>query len=64
MSLSPIRRHAIIYTNAGLLLIGPQGTNFNEISIKIQNVSFTTMHLKMSYAKLEAILSRLGGGGG
>ena len=29
--LSPVRRHAIIWTNAGILLIGPLGTNFNEI---------------------------------
>ena len=34
MSLSPIRRHAIIYTNAGLLLIGPQGTNFKQKQTK------------------------------
>ena len=29
-SLSPVRRQAIIWTNAGILLIGPLGTNFNE----------------------------------
>ena len=28
--LSPGRRQAIILTNAGILLIGPLGTNFNE----------------------------------
>ena len=33
--LSPGRRQAIIWTNAGLLLIGPLGTNFNEMLIKI-----------------------------
>ena len=33
--LSPGRGQAIIYTNAGLLLIGPLGTNFSEILIKI-----------------------------
>ena len=49
--LSPIRRHAFIWTNAGLLLITPLGTNFSEISIKIQNFSFTKLHLKMSFAK-------------
>ena len=32
--LSPIRRQAIIYTNAGLLSIRPLSTNFNEILIK------------------------------
>ena len=32
---SPGRRQAIIWTNAGILLIGPLGTNFNEILIKL-----------------------------
>ena len=34
--LSPGRRQAIIWTNAGLLSIGPLGTNFSEISIGVQ----------------------------
>ena len=34
---------AIIETNAGLLSIGPLGTNFSEILIKIQNFSFMKM---------------------
>ena len=34
--LSPIRRQAIILTNAELLLFGPLGTDFNEILIKIK----------------------------
>ena len=55
--LSPFRRQAIIWTSAGLLLIGPLGTNFSEISIKVQNFLFTKMHLKMSSAKVAAILS-------
>ena len=29
--LAPDRRQAIIWTNAGILLIGPLGTNFSEI---------------------------------
>ena len=33
--LSPDRHQAIIWTNAGLLLIGPLGTNFSEILIEI-----------------------------
>ena len=33
--LSPGRRHAIIWTDAGILLIGPSETDFNEILIKI-----------------------------
>ena len=37
--LSPGRRQAIIWTNAGILLIGPLGTNFIEILIGIQTFS-------------------------
>ena len=33
--LSPGRRHAIIWTNAGILLIEPLGTNFSQILIEI-----------------------------
>ena len=49
--LSPGRRQPIIWTNAGILLIGPWGTNFSEILIGIQAFSFKKMHLKMSSAK-------------
>ena len=49
--LSPGRRQAIIWTNAGVYLIGPLGTNFSEILIEIQTFSFKKMHLKMSSAK-------------
>ena len=49
--LSPGRRQAIIWTNAGILLIGPLGTNFSEISIEILTFSFKKMHLKVSSAK-------------
>ena len=48
----------ITWPNAGLLSIGPLGTNFSEIQIEIQNFSLMKMHLKMSSAKLAAILSR------
>ena len=34
--LSPGRHQAIIWTNAGILLIGPLGTNVNGILIGIQ----------------------------
>ena len=44
--LSPDRRQAIIWTNAGLLLIGPLGTNFSEILIEIIIFSFKKMRLK------------------
>ena len=49
--LSPERRQAIIWTNAGILLIGSLGTNFNEISIEIQTFSLKKIRLKMSSAK-------------
>ena len=49
--LSPGRRQAIIWTNAGILLIGPLGANFSEILIGIQTFSFKKMQLKMSSAK-------------
>ena len=49
--LSPGRRQAIIWTNAGILLIGPLGTNFSEFLIQIQTFSFKKIHLKMSSAK-------------
>ena len=49
--LSPGRRQAIIFTNAGLLLIGPLGTNFSEILIGIQIFSLKKMHLKMLSGK-------------
>ena len=49
--LSPGRRQAIIWTNAGILLIEPLGTNFSEILIGIQSFSFKKMRLKMSSAK-------------
>ena len=38
--LSPGRRPTVIWTNAGILLIGPMGTNFNEILIEIVIISF------------------------
>ena len=49
--LSPGRRQAIIWTNPGILLIGPLGTNFSEILIEIKTFSFTKIHFKMSSAK-------------
>ena len=47
----PGRRQAIIWTNAGILLIGPLGTNFSLILIEIHKFSFKKMHLKVSSAK-------------
>ena len=49
--LSPNRHQAIIWTNAGILLSGHWGTNFNKILIAIRIFSFKKMHLKMSSGK-------------
>ena len=49
--LSPCRRQAIIWINAGLLSIGTLGTNFTEFLSKIHTSSFQKMYLKMSSAK-------------
>ena len=49
--LSPGRRQAIIWTNPGILLIGPQGTNFSGILSEIHTFSFKKIHLKMSSGK-------------
>ena len=49
--LSPDRRQAIIWTNAGLLSIGPFWTYFSENLIKIQQFSLKIMHVKMSSVK-------------
>ena len=49
--LSPGWRQAIIWTSAGILLIGSLETNFSEISFEIHTFSFTKRHLKMSSGK-------------
>ena len=49
--LSPGRRQAIIWTNAGILLIGLSGINFNEIFIEILAFSFRKMLSKMLFGK-------------
>ena len=55
--LSPSRRQAIIWTNAGILLIGPLGTNFREILNETRIFSFTKIHPKCRL-EMAAILSR------
>ena len=50
-SLLPGRHQAIIWTNAGILLIRHLGTNFNEILIEILTFSFMKMRLKVLSAK-------------
>ena len=49
--LSPGRRQAIIWTNAGILLIGTLGTNIRESLIECYLFSFKKMHMKMSSGK-------------
>ena len=49
--LSPGRHQAIIWTNAGILLIWPLGTNYSDMLIEIHTVSFRKIHLKMLSAK-------------
>ena len=49
--LSPGQPQAIIWTNAGILLIGPLESNFIEFLIEIHKTSFKEMRLKQSFAK-------------
>ena len=54
---SPGRHQAIIWTIAGILLIGPLGTNFSVILIEINTFSFKKIHLKMSSGKWRPLVS-------
>ena len=49
-NMSPGRRQAIIWINAGIVLTGSLGTNFSEIWIEIYTFSFKKMNLKMPSA--------------
>ena len=49
--LSPARRQAIIWTNAGILLIRPWGTNFSEILIVIHTFQFKKIRFNLSSVK-------------
>ena len=49
--LSPDQRQAIIWTNAGILLIPTLGTNFNEFVSEIHKFSLKKMHLKILSTK-------------
>ena len=66
---------AIIWTNAGILLIRPLGTKPNEMFIKIHTFSFRKTNLEISSGKWRPFVSALntqiisfvvvdGGGGG
>ena len=50
--LAPTRCQAIIWTNAGIMLIWTLGTYFSEILSEIHTFSFKKMPLKMLSAKL------------
>ena len=49
--LVPTKPQAIIWTNAGILLIGPLGRNFNEILSEILTFSFKKARLNVSSAE-------------
>ena len=51
MGLQSGRHQAIIWTSAGILLLGSLGTNFGEILIEIHILSLKKMYLKMSSEK-------------
>ena len=55
--LSPGRRQSIILTNAGILLIGPLGTNFNGILNEIHTVLFKKIHFKCSLENISHFVS-------
>ena len=59
--LSPGRCQAIIWASAGILLIGPLGANFSQISIEILTFSFKKMRLKVSSAKRQPFCLGLNG---
>ena len=50
-ALSPERCQVIIWTNAGILFIGPSETNVSEILTKVYTFWLKKMHLKMSSDK-------------
>ena len=56
--LSPDRRQAIIWTSAGILLIGPLGTNFSKISIEILTYSLKKKVFENIVCEMAAIFSR------
>ena len=56
--LAPGWCQAIFWTNDGMLLIWPLGTNFSEILIEIHIFLFKKMHLKMLSGKWRPFLSQ------
>ena len=57
--LSPGRRQSIIWTNAGILLIRPLGTNFGEFFIQNYNIFIHENTFEIVVCEMAAILSRL-----
>ena len=45
---SPGRRQAIVWSSAGILLIGPFGTSYSEILVEIHTFLFKKIHSKRS----------------
>ena len=56
--LSPGRRQAIIWNNAGILLIGPLGTNFSVFFYRNSNIFIEENTFENVVCKMSAILSR------
>ena len=54
--LPPVRRQAIIWANVGILLTGPQGTNFSDISSEILNFFIKENAIEHVVCKMAAIL--------
>ena len=61
--LSPVRHQAITWSNAGLLSIGPLGTNFSENRIEIQNFFIRENTFENVVCKIGGHFVRGGGGG-
>ena len=57
--LSPGWHPTIIWTNAGIMLIGPLGTNFSQILIENIYIVIQKMHFKMSSANWRPSCPRL-----
>ena len=57
--LSPVRHQAIIWTNAGILLIRTPWINFSAVLSKNHKYPFKKVHLKMSFAKWQPCFPRL-----
>ena len=56
--LSRGRRQAIICNNAGILLIGPLGTNFSDFFYRNSNIFIEENTFQNVVCKMSAILSR------